>query len=100
MAAIQNAALNQPFAEWEEVDVTFSATANADTIIKHTLTPASVEAINYLPIRKGQAADVYHDTSGTRKPWQNGYIILRCTVASAKVRLLLYVGHGSARPSF
>jgi hypothetical protein len=100
VASVQNSFLNQPFAEWEEVDVTFSSTANADTFIRHTLTPATPEAVNYIIVRKGQAAHVYHDISGTRKPWQLNYIILRSDVASAKVRLLLYVGHSTLRPSF
>jgi hypothetical protein len=83
----------QPFASWQIVDVTFNSTANVDTVVQHTLQPHTSEHVNYIPIRKGQAADVYHDTSGTRKPWGNGYIILRSPVASAKVTLLLFVEH-------
>jgi len=97
-SSVNNPSLAQPFAEWQEVDVTFPATANTDCIIPHLLTPVNPESINYIPIRKGQAADIYHDTSGTRKPWQRNYIILRSSVASAKVTLLLYVSHAlSAR---
>lgn len=90
---VYNPDLAQPFAQWEEVDVVFPAAANTDLIIRHTLLPTLPEQVNYIPIRKGQAGDVYHDTTGTRVPWQLGYIRLRCSVASAKVTLLLYVGH-------
>lgn len=96
MSAIFNSDRAQPLAQWEEVEVTFPSTANTDCIVPHTLVPGNLEAVNYLPVRKAQAADVYHDTSGTRKAWQPTYIILRCTVASAKVRLLLYVSHAGS----
>lgn len=97
MAVVFNSDLTQPFAMWEEVDVVFPAAANTDLLIKHHLIPANPENINYLPIRKGQAADVYHDVTGTRKPWQGEYIYLRSNVASAKVTLLLYVSHATRR---
>lgn len=85
-----------PWAQYEEVEVEFSATADADTQIAHSLQPPTVEHISYIPIRKAQAVDVYHDNSGTRTAWGTGYIILRATVASAKVRLLLTVSHDKA----
>lgn len=85
-----------PNAQYEEVEVTFSATANGDTQIAHNLNPPTPEHINYIPIRKGQAGDVYHDNSATRTAWGEGFIILRCTVASAVMRLLLTVSHDKA----
>lgn len=80
-----------PFRVWEEVDVVFNSIPNTDTIVPHTLAPTDPEAVNYISIRKSQAADVYHDVSVTRKKWQRDYIVLRSPVASAKVKLLLYV---------
>lgn len=92
--AIRNPDQTQPFALWEEVEVKFSATPNADTVVSHTLAPLDPESVNYIPIRKQQAADVYHDTSVTRKKWQRDYIVLRSPIANAKVTLLLYVSQG------
>lgn len=91
--AVYNNDYDQPFSQWEEVDVTFPAVANTDLVIPHTLTPPTPDHVNYVPIRKDRALDVYHDTSATRRPWQSTYIVLRSTVASARVRLLLFVEH-------
>ena len=88
----------QPFSQWQEVDVTFPSTANTDLVVEHHLTPAEPNGIHYIPIRKDRAADIYHDVSVARKQWQPSYIVLRSTVASARVRLLLYVPH-STQPS-
>ena len=93
MAAVSNPDRLAPFAQWEEVDVVFGSSANTDTVVKHTLEPPDPEHVNYVCVRKGQAADVYHDSSGTRKPWGQGYILLRSPVANAKVTLLLTVSH-------
>ncbi len=98
--SVSNGDRLQPWAQWEEVDVVFSSTANADTNIPHSLLPPSPEHIHYIPLRKGQAADVYHDSTGTRKPWGTGYIILRSTVANAKVTLLLTVSHSKRTLAF
>jgi len=100
MALTTNAALDQPLGQWEELDVTFPSAANTDLQIRHHLVPTYPEGVNYIAVRKDRAADVYHDTSGTRKPWGNGYMFLRSSVASARVTLLLYVGHGSKKPNF
>lgn len=81
----------QPFANWEELDVTFGPVANADTVIAHTLAPIDPEAVNYLPVRKSKSCDIYHDVSASRKKWAQTYIVLRSTVANAQVKLLLYV---------
>lgn len=97
MAAVYNPDLSQPYAQWEEVDVTFPVAPNTDCIVSHTLNLSNPEAVSYVPIRKAQAADVYHDVAALRKPWQPTYIILRSTVASAKVTLFLYVSHSPRR---
>lgn len=80
-----------PSAQWETMDVTFPSTPDTDLTIVHTLRPQTPDSINYLPVRLGQAASVYHDTSASRLAWGTGFIRLRCNVASAKVRLLLWV---------
>lgn len=93
---VYNSDKAQPYAQWELVDVTFPATANVDFAISHTLTPPSPEHVNYSIVRAAQANRVYHDASALRKVWQPGNIILRSDVASAKVRLLLWVEHSQA----
>ena len=86
-----------PFAQYQYVDVTFNATANVDTDIRHTLTTADPYAVRYLPINwqfgaaPAAAPGAYIDTSGSRKAWGAGYIVLRCNVAAAKARLLLFL---------
>lgn len=91
--SVTNANRLQPWAQWEEVDVLFNATGDTDTIVQHSLTPPTPEHVNYTVIRKSQAADVYHDATGTRKLWGPGYIVLRSPIASARVTLLLTVSH-------
>src|SRR4051812_4089371 len=90
----------QPIAQWQELDVVFPSVADTDITIQHTLAPPTPEHINYYVIRQGQACSVYHDSTGTRKPWASGYIILRSSVASAKVTLLLTVSHGQRTLTF
>jgi hypothetical protein len=84
-----------PIAQWEIVRVTFSA-ADTDTDIPHALVPPTAEHIEYVPIRKSGAGDVYQDMSATRVPWQNTFIYLRCT-ALITVDLLLFVVPGTPR---
>lgn len=90
----KNPGLNQPFAQWELVDVTFPSTPDSDIQVPHGLQAPSPEHVYYIPVRNAQAVDVYHDVAGTRLPWQPTYIVLRANVASAKVTLLLFVQHG------
>lgn len=96
----KNPDLKQPFAQWEVVDVTFPSAANTDLLVAHSLQPPSPEHVYYWPIRNAQAARVYHDVSGSRKPWQASYIWLRSDVASAKMTLLLFVQHGTPTLAF
>ncbi len=98
--SVSNADRTQPLAQWEEIDVVFSSSANGDTTIQHSLMPPTPEHVNYLVLRNGQATSVYHDTSGTRKPWGPGYIVLRASTASAKVTLLLTVSHSKRTLTF
>jgi hypothetical protein len=84
-----------PFAQWEYVEVTFSPTANADTTIKHTLRGPKPELIDWEVVRAelttapGTVPIVYRDGSSNRRPWDAGYIVLRCNVASFKCTLRL-----------
>lgn len=91
MSLTRNGDHTVPFAQWEEVDVTFPAVANTDIEVPHSLTPNTPEGVYYFPVRNAQASVVYHDTSVTRKVWQTNQIYLRANVANAKVTLLLYV---------
>lgn len=79
-----------PVVDFEYVDVTFDG-ADTDKDIRTRLRPANPDNIDYYITRKDRACDVYHDQSGTRKAWGTGYVILRCSAASATVRLLLLV---------
>lgn len=97
---IRNPDYSQPFAEWEEVDVTFPSAPNTDQFVPVTISIRNPEFISYIPIRKDRAADVYHDTSTARLAWQAGRIYLRCSVANARVTFLLYVGHAPDKPGF
>lgn len=82
-----------PAVQWQEVDVTFGS-ANADYDIQHTLTPSDPENVRYLVVSADRATSLYHDQSGTRRSWVSGLITLRSSVASAAVKLLLYVPRG------
>jgi len=86
-----------PLASFEYVDVTFNANANSDTVITHTLEPDNPEDIDYEVVRWNFSSApatvpvVYRDSSATRKTWNEGYIVLRCNVASASATLRLSV---------
>jgi len=97
-ALAQTISKSVPTAQYEYVDVTFNATANGDTEIRHSMTgirdPEQVRAIPVewrFPSLPLDAVFIYKDTSATRKLWGAGYIILRCNVASAQARLMLFV---------
>lgn len=78
-----------PYGQHQYIDVTFNSTANADTIIRHQLKPDTPAEVDYQVVRKEQACDVYENTALDYRVWGNGYVVLRATVASAKVTLLL-----------
>lgn len=102
-----------PWAKWERIAVTFNTTANADTVISHTLnsdTPESIEwfvtqleipfpaayiyqpgppttlfpAVTTVPV-------IYRPGAFDRRPWGSDYIILRSNLAGLKATLLLCV---------
>jgi len=79
-----------PSARFQEILVTFGS-ADTDYDIAHTLRPADPENIRYQIVSADRATSIYHDQSGTRKPWSAGVIILRSSAASAVVRLLLTI---------
>lgn len=84
-----------PFGEYEFVEVTFNSTANGDTEVKHSLRTSDPEAIRVIPVEWQFASTpvdppyVWRNIASTARPWGEGYIILRCNLASAKARLLL-----------
>jgi hypothetical protein len=81
--------LGSPFAQYERVEVTFPSSANTDVVVKHSLQPTSPEDIEYTVLKLDRAGRVYNDQSATRKSWKQGYIYLRCDVASVKATVLL-----------
>lgn len=99
MPAVFNSDKAQPFSQWEVVEVTFPSTPDTDVIVPHTLSPPNPDAVSYVPLRASAAGDVYHDITVTRKAWQNTYVVLRCSAASVKARILLVVEHSNA-PAF
>lgn len=79
-----------PLAQYEEVDVVFPDTPHTDLEVPYTnLKPPSPEQIDYQVVRQSQAAVIYHDVSGTRKPWPRGFILLRSNVGGARATLRL-----------
>lgn len=85
------------FGQYEYVDVTFNATANVDTVIPHNLILSDVDVVRWIPVSWGFTSApatvpiVYQDTSSSKRAWGANHVILRCNVASATVRLLLFV---------
>lgn len=79
---------SSPFIKYEFVEVTFGS-ANTDKDIRTTLRVANPDDLNYQLVKADRACAIYNDQSSTRKAWQDGYVILRCSVASANCRILL-----------
>lgn len=88
---------HSPIAQFEYVTVTFNATANADTTIVHTLRPPTPDDVDYEVVRwnfgsaPATTPVLYVDSSGSKRAWGDGYIVLRCNIASASVTLRLTV---------
>lgn len=85
-----------PFAKWELIPVTFPATANLDVVIRHNLNPDDPESVIWTAFNFAEtatppatAAYIYRDISGTKRPWQSDYIILRSRSVSFSCILLL-----------
>lgn len=86
-----------PFTQYQYLDVTFNSTANANTEIQHRLNPTTPEDIDFQVVRVNFASApaaapvVYRDSSATRRPWGQGYIVLKANISSLSVTLLLTV---------
>ena len=78
-----------PIARFQLLAVTFPTTPNLDLDIKHDLCPLNPEDVDYEVLRSTAPTTIYHDQSGTRKPWGTGYVILRSTRAEVIVTLRL-----------
>lgn len=66
------------------VDVLTPGVANTEFVVPHGLGRI---AIGYDVVRKDRAADVYDSSTGS---WTDELMYLRCSVASATVRLRIY----------
>ena len=82
---------SSPYVEYQYVDVTFPSGANTNYDIPHALSPPTPEDIDFVVVKKDRACDIYYDATGTRRAWGDTYIVLRSSVASAVVTLLLTV---------
>lgn len=88
---------SSPYAQFQYLTVTFNSTANANTDIRHTLQPPTPEDVDFQVVgfeftsAPATVPVVYRDSGATRRVWGEEYIVLRCNVASAVVRLLLTV---------
>ncbi len=79
-----------PFTQFEYVPITFLA-ADTDLDIRHHLTPPTPEQVDYQLVRTDRATTLYHDTSGTRRPWGKGFMTLRSSTANAVTTILVTV---------
>lgn len=80
------------FDAFQFIEVTFGA-ADTDLDIPHTLAPVDPESLGYIVLRADRATSIYHDQSGTRRPWTRDYIVLRSGTADAVVTLLIVKPH-------
>lgn len=86
-----------PYSSTQLVDVVFNATANADTVIRHTLLPPNPNRVMWgvvnleLMTTPSTVPVIYRDSSTNHRDWGADYIILRSNVAALKVTLLLGV---------
>ena len=81
---------SSPFRLYQYVDVTFGA-ADTDKDIRHTILTVSPDDIDYQLVRSDRSTNIYNDHSATRKPWGEGYVILRSSAANANCKILLTV---------
>ena len=80
---------SSPFTSFQEVDVTFPTTANADQVVTHTLVTSDPENVRVVVVRQDVAGSVYRDETASRRLWGKGYIVLRASVASMVAKVLL-----------
>jgi hypothetical protein len=87
---VERHATRVPFSAFEFVDVEFGL-ANTDVLIEHSLPTDRPEDVRWETIAIDKAGVVYRDGTATRRPWKDGYLLLRCSAADATVRLRLSV---------
>lgn len=80
-----------PVAQYQVVTVTFPATPGLDKIVRHKLNVENPNDIYVTVLRQSVAGSVYEDKTATRKPWQQGYIVLRSDAANWQGTLMLSV---------
>ena len=80
-----------PYADHPVVVEVKFGTANTDQMVPHKLGTNDPENVIYTVVKADRATSIYNDQSSTRRLWQDGYIILRSSVANAIVKLLLGV---------
>jgi hypothetical protein len=86
-----------PFSTTELVEVTFNDTANADTVIRHTLNSTQPDRVLWQVVGVALMAApatvpvIYRDSSTNHRKWESDYIILRSNVAGLKATLVLGV---------
>lgn len=79
-----------PYAKYQRVTVTFPSTPDTDTVIPYTGDiAANPEDVEYFVVKQDRAGSIYNDQSATRKPWQQGYVVLRSSVGSLSATILL-----------
>lgn len=81
---------SSPHILFQYLDVTFGS-ADTDLDIRHSISTARPDDIDYLLVRSDRATSIYHDQSSTRKAWGKGYVILRSSAANANCKILLTV---------
>jgi hypothetical protein len=90
------ARIRDSFGQFEYKDVVFNGTAGSDTEISHSLDAADPEKVRAIPVMwefittPVEPPYIYRSGASNRRPWGPGYIILRCNVANAVVRMLLH----------
>lgn len=85
-----------PELAFEYVEVTFPSTADVDAVIPTRLRPSDPEDIYFTVVdvqfssAPATTPCIYRDSASTRKPWNTGYVVLRCNVASVVATLRLF----------
>lgn len=79
-----------PIGRWQVITKTFTA-ANTDTVVVHQLPTPKAEMVDYEVLRSNAPCTISHDGNADRKPWGDGYIVLRSDVAPVEVDLRLTV---------
>ena len=87
-----------PITKWDIVTVTFD-TADQDIVIPHALPTPDPEQLHYELLRGTAAGFLYHDGALTRRPWGQGYVILRASAPmTADIRLTVAAEPLRSRP--